>query len=693
MALDPDAEQEAQRLKALADSKYKNSDLKSALKHVKKAHRLCPGLEGISSMLTAFKILRAASKVSGAPEWYKILQVEPFSHINSIKKQYRKLALILHPDKNPYLGCEEAFKLVGEGFRIFSDRIRRQEYDMKLRIRMQEERIDGLEGNGVVGETFWTACSRCRLLHKFERKYVGHNLVCPSCKKSFLAVEVDGESGGNESTEEEDVLATIRGSERLKRKTGSREKTDTLKSVGLEGKQGSGEKIRSVGLRRKVSGENLKEKEGIADDNSGKAADGGEWGAGRLRSGGLKRRTSTVGEVLARSVAGKVGDEEMEDRSKSKRDVADETMTLAEMQLAMKRKANQGREKLNLKEKVKDTAQKEMERERQEPPKSRVSNVEKQNPSEKSQDSEIESQGPSKSAGDLGIVTRSAKKKSVDMEAKTKEGGKKNQNSELTKQGTSRKKVKLDMEKHHSSKSRNMDIIAVEDSCFYDFDKDRLERNFKKGQVWAIYDDDDGMPRHYGLIEEVFSVNPFEVKMSWLEFQNNADDRLISWDKMGFHISCGRFKSVRKSSITSVSIFSHMVECERAAKEFYRIYPKKGSVWAIYNEPKTGAAGRNHSAKDEQSYYIVVFLTTYSEIHGLSMAYLEKVDGYRTIFKRQEIGCQAITWVEKDDIRLFSHQIPAQKLSGDDVPDHLKDCWELDPASLPRNLLAIDQER
>ncbi|GMJ09834.1 hypothetical protein HRI_004652600 [Hibiscus trionum] len=59
---DPDAEQEAQRLKAVAETKYKNFNLKSALKH------LCPNMEGISSMLTAFKILQAASEPNATPE-------------------------------------------------------------------------------------------------------------------------------------------------------------------------------------------------------------------------------------------------------------------------------------------------------------------------------------------------------------------------------------------------------------------------------------------------------------------------------------------------------------------------------------------------------------------------------------------------------------------------------------------------
>ncbi|CAD6239363.1 unnamed protein product [Miscanthus lutarioriparius] len=38
--------------------------------------------------------------------------------------------------------------------------------------------------------TFWTAYAGCRLFHKFERKYAEYRLICPSCHRTFLAVEV-----------------------------------------------------------------------------------------------------------------------------------------------------------------------------------------------------------------------------------------------------------------------------------------------------------------------------------------------------------------------------------------------------------------------------------------------------------------------------------------------------------------------
>ncbi|KNA23036.1 hypothetical protein SOVF_028520 [Spinacia oleracea] len=241
--------------------------------------------------------------------------------------------------------------------------------------------------------------------------------------------------------------------------------------------------------------------------------------------------------------------------------------------------------------------------------------------------------------------------------------------------------------------NRDMEVMTVEDSDFYDFDEDRVERSFKNGQVWAIYDDDDGMPRNYGLIEEVVSLNPFAVKMSWLDFQNNGDERLMFWEKMGFHISCGIFEVARQDTTNLLNIFSHLVDCERAARKLYRIYPTKGSIWALYDERALDVGGKEYLSRNKRCYDIVVFLTSYSEMHGLSMAYLEKVNGYRAVFKRREIGPHAIRWLDKGDFRLFSHQIPARKLSEEEAPHLSGGCWELDPASLPPDLLTVSSRK
>lgn len=563
---------ESLRLKALAEQAYSSSDLKLALKYTKRAHRLCPTLDGVSEMLTAFKILTAAGnnkEDATSPHWYKILEVEPFSHINLIKKQYKKLALVLHPDKNTLAAAEEAFKFVNEAFGVLSDKIKRKEYDMKLRIGMQTAAEAGVEsgGSGVTLDTFWTACSTCRLLHQFERKYLGHNLLCPNCKKSFKAVEVDDGKKVSTNMVDDDRVWTRRDSKRK------------MSSVGEIMKRS--EQYHKV---ESSKSENVDKHSKVVNSREGK-------GSRSRNSGSLKEKRKTT----------------------SAHDDDDEMMTLAEMRKCVKTNVNEGKLKVKLKVNEKDKVQK------------------------------------------IGSTGRNKENETIGEE-----------------------------------ESHDIEIMTVEDSDFYDFDKGRVEKSFKKGQIWALYDDDDGMPRHYGLIDEVVSIHSFEVNMSWLDPQSNPDDMLISLDRTGFHISCGRFKVSKKTSVRSLNVFSHIVDCERAAREVYRIYPKKGSVWALYS--KNGERG-NQLVRNKKSYDIVVFLTSYSEVHGLSMGYLEKVNGFKTIFRRREIGCHAIKWLEKHEVELFSHQIPARKLSGEEVPDLSGDCWELDPASLPSQLLTAGRKK
>ena len=42
-----------------------------------------------------------------------------------------------------------------------------------------------------------------------------------------------------------------------------------------------------------------------------------------------------------------------------------------------------------------------------------------------------------------------------------------------------------------------------------------------------MYDDHDGMPRYYALINKVVSLDPFKVQMTWLEGKENGDECLI----------------------------------------------------------------------------------------------------------------------------------------------------------------------
>jgi DnaJ homolog subfamily B member 12 len=67
-----------------------------------------------------------------ATDFYDILGLEEVRTTCSdgeIKKAYRKLSLLTHPDKNGYPGADEAFKMVSRAFQILSDSDKKSKYD------------------------------------------------------------------------------------------------------------------------------------------------------------------------------------------------------------------------------------------------------------------------------------------------------------------------------------------------------------------------------------------------------------------------------------------------------------------------------------------------------------------------------------------------------------------------------------
>ncbi|KAL5072624.1 hypothetical protein RYX36_011608 [Vicia faba] len=159
-------EHEPARLKSLAETQ--NS--KTSLKYPKRP----PQLQGIS---------------------------KPTADSNTIQNQYNKLSSLFHPNNNRASSREE-FKLVTDAFGALSDKTLRQNYDGKV----------DLEIRGNM-RTFWTACCTCRVLHQFERRYLGHKLVCPGCNRSFKdveAVENDGSGEEEDNTLGEFMLKSIK---------------------------------------------------------------------------------------------------------------------------------------------------------------------------------------------------------------------------------------------------------------------------------------------------------------------------------------------------------------------------------------------------------------------------------------------------------------------------------------------------
>ncbi len=70
---------------------------------------------------------------SAIKDYYAILGVEKSATKEEIKKAYRKLARLYHPDRNPDPEAEEKFKEINEAYHVLSDDEKKEEYDRILR--------------------------------------------------------------------------------------------------------------------------------------------------------------------------------------------------------------------------------------------------------------------------------------------------------------------------------------------------------------------------------------------------------------------------------------------------------------------------------------------------------------------------------------------------------------------------------
>ncbi|KAL1217892.1 Chaperone protein dnaJ A6 [Cardamine amara subsp. amara] len=128
--------EEAIRARDIAHKLFSKNDYVGAKKFGDKAQRLYPNLDGIQHAVTMFNVYRSANnKINGkcVPDWYGVLGITALASCQrTVNTQYRKLALLLHPDKNECQGAEEGFKILLQAKDILSDSVERSLYDQTI---------------------------------------------------------------------------------------------------------------------------------------------------------------------------------------------------------------------------------------------------------------------------------------------------------------------------------------------------------------------------------------------------------------------------------------------------------------------------------------------------------------------------------------------------------------------------------
>lgn len=88
-------------------------------------------------------------------DYYEVLGVERSATADQLKKAYRKLALELHPDRNPdNPQAEEGFKQASEAFAVLSDPQKRERYDAYGHAGLEAAGFSGVSDLGSIFDQF-----------------------------------------------------------------------------------------------------------------------------------------------------------------------------------------------------------------------------------------------------------------------------------------------------------------------------------------------------------------------------------------------------------------------------------------------------------------------------------------------------------------------------------------------------------
>ncbi|KAK4597606.1 hypothetical protein RGQ29_015218 [Quercus rubra] len=715
---------EAARAKEIAEKKFMAKEINAAKKFALKAQNLFPGLEGISQILTTLDVyVSAENKINGEADWYGILGVDPQADDETVRKQYRKLALMLHPDKNKSLGADGAFKHISEAWSLLSDKGKRSLYDQRRNAKASQKASTPNAGssappgaNGFYNftksttsnpraqkntsraghssssasshkpkpNTFWTVCHRCKMQYEYLRVYLNHNLLCPNCHEPFYAVETapPPTNGSKAATpwnsSQQRQNSNHHGASKNTTNSGRNKETNFQwgpfsKTAGASSAAQAASVVQQayekVKREREEAQAAIKREEALRKKNNVSKRTGGAQSSGH--SSAAKRRKGmddvgaashgkdaanqtglgTGGSGTANLSGSKPANSETVRGNGITKPSSLEDVCLQELEnLLMQKARKEIHKKLNEWKSV---------------------SVNKNEVEEEGVGNEKSNEQGGKSLGNSDMPDQNKFGESVD---------KKNE-------ACANKSFPGTSGANTNAETLETMSINVPDPDFHDFDKDRTERSFGENQVWAAYDNDDGMPRYYAMIHTVVSLNPFKMRISWLNSKTNSELGPLNWVGSGFSKTCGEFRIGKYEINKSLNSFSHKVRWTKGSRGVICIYPRAGDVWALY---RNWSPDWNELTADEviHRYDMVEVLEDYNEENGVIVTPLVKVAGFKTVFHRH-LDPKEIRRIPREEMFRFSHHVPSHLLTGQEGSNAPKGCRELDPAATPVDLLQV----
>ncbi|XP_062003488.1 uncharacterized protein LOC133721005 [Rosa rugosa] len=732
---------EAERAMQLSEKKIQNKDFKGAKEMALKAQRLYPQLDNISRLITVCEVHCSAEKKVGGSEmdWYGILQIQQFDDEATIKKQYRKLGLLLHPDKNRFTGAEAAFKLIGEANRVLTDQGSRSKYDIKLSaltgtkslghqsyfnffgpkhssaassvLNIPQSRYTSVNLHQPVNvqqpvqpDTIKIACPSCKRMYDYN--FANRLIFCQRCLGIFDASDLGPESLGNPvapsqgSSKEASQRnggtgypsSTTNGNATSKAASategGGASKTvkrDIENGVGIE-KQGV-ERSESGPLKSKNSRKSRNGKRGEnATFDSGESSKTGKEKVGipsevsehhtRRSSRSMHNHSfyESVNDDDDDENDDDVGDVKVnDDVNVSPSKVRESPFPTATRKKRVNAFAYGGVYRQTVLALCAMDEYRKLGKQRVRRKRSNTDEIELQ-VNELSMADSNGSKSVADNSGSKSVADNSGSKSVAD-----------NSGSKSVADNSGSKSVANNSGSKSMTSMRK--IIEVPEPEFHRFvvSKDVLQKTFKANQTWVLYDPADGMPRRYACIKKVLHPG-FRVKITWLE-PDPDDQGEVDWCSKKLPVACGKFGLALTEEVTDHTVFSHeyIHSTKGRDKSSFRIYPRKGETWALYQDWDLGWS----SEPEKHSQYkfdFVEVLSDFSEKFGTGVAYLGKVKGFVSLFEPAEQQGVLKFQVPPNDLYRFSHQIPSYKMSGSEGYGVPAGSFEFDPASLPASL-------
>ncbi|VAI10073.1 unnamed protein product [Triticum turgidum subsp. durum] len=688
---------EALRAKEIAERKFQSRDLQGAKKFALKAKALFPDLEGIVQMITTLDVyLTSEVKIAGGKDWYSILSVDMSADDETLKKQYRKLVLQLHPDKNKSVGAEGAFQMVQEAWTVLSDKTKRALFDQKMKlIAMQQRTSQSNKTSAANGfehfaapapppaaqPTFWTSCNRCKMNFEYLREYLNRNLLCPSCREPFIAKEVpmpppevvQAVRDSNIRGATEDASTGRKFQWGLFSRTAGPASATASSAAGVQAANMVQQTYEKVKREREEAQAAARREEALQRKHNplkrkGNVSENVNHGMGDVASG---KKMKTVGNdagvgsssILSGPWANYVGTQ-------------GGTIPFSTNSGAFEFQGANGvipnwRPRPSTRISITRTFSKK----------------------------DIRSILIDKMKSDLMENLKEIRSKPLQVTVNGKASEKHVVNEHVegnetlaSDDSTANKDVCADPEEKGSANSADAEneddntfSYTVPDPDFHDFDKDRTEESFQSDQIWASYDDEDGMPRYYAYIQKVISLTPFKVKISYLASRTNSEFGPLNWASSGFIKTCGDFRIGKYETVDIINMFSHQIKWEKGPRGVVKIYPRKGDIWALY---RNWSPDWNGDTPDNvlHVYDLVEVQDDYDEDNGISVIPLIKLTGFRTVFQHHQ-DRDVIKRIPKGEMFRFSHQVPFYRMSGEEAPNVPKGSYEVDPAAISKELL------